>query len=484
MNTTELLEKFEETVAHCGDFDKFRADSNLRLACFAYFCHGTNLVVPPVMELEDDWMPTPANINALPKPIRDYIMNLETNCDPAGTLHQNVFLQDQIDGLQVMYNKLKGKVVDLDENWQLVPKFVTKEMRVGAWASAAEIRPNIKSMLDTMWADLLKHAPPYPSEGTDNAEVYATLYIDAKHWFMPYIESGELPPSVIDSVQHLFEHWVATRGQSIPEGYCLMPVELTAENGAKALLLGEFHEETQHACMECADMDDEDNEDCLYCQGTNYVNVKVPVDWTTIKGIYRRAVDGLAGKVPAIDELPSRAITNKELQVAATQYIDDYEYADEYTPTEKELTLISDCMTGFIDKVTDKGKSSLQLIAQQEPVATIDREGAGPMEVRFTEHSEWGTLLPHGYKLYGEPLHPPVDDDTCPKCNGTGEGGMLECAKCEGVGKDPHYTKHKPQMFLSTATAPRPGEVGIDPRIKGTAFDPEWLKARFSRHDV
>ena len=31
----------------------------------------------------------------------------------------------------------------------------------------------------------------------------------------------------------------------------LMPKELTAENGAKGLLIGEFYEETELSCLEC-----------------------------------------------------------------------------------------------------------------------------------------------------------------------------------------------------------------------------------------
>ena len=71
----------------------------------------------------------------------------------------------------------------------------------------------------------------------------------------------------------------------------VMPKELTAENGGKGLMIGEFYEDYDQPCMECVDMDEEDNEDCLYCSGTNYVTVKVPVSWTTIKAIYQKAVD-------------------------------------------------------------------------------------------------------------------------------------------------------------------------------------------------
>jgi hypothetical protein len=43
---------------------------------------------------EAPWLPTPANINALPDPIRHFIMELETRADPAGTVRENAMLKD------------------------------------------------------------------------------------------------------------------------------------------------------------------------------------------------------------------------------------------------------------------------------------------------------------------------------------------------------------------------------------------------------
>lgn len=40
-----------------------------------------------------DWLPTTANVNALPKPIRDYIHGLESLCDPAGLVRENAVLR-------------------------------------------------------------------------------------------------------------------------------------------------------------------------------------------------------------------------------------------------------------------------------------------------------------------------------------------------------------------------------------------------------
>jgi hypothetical protein len=41
------------------------------------------------------WTPTPANVNALPEPIRKYIHDLETLCDPAGIVAENTLLKDR-----------------------------------------------------------------------------------------------------------------------------------------------------------------------------------------------------------------------------------------------------------------------------------------------------------------------------------------------------------------------------------------------------
>lgn len=48
------------------------------------------------MEIAEDWTPTADNINALPRPVRDYIHSLETNADPAGMVRENAILKHDI----------------------------------------------------------------------------------------------------------------------------------------------------------------------------------------------------------------------------------------------------------------------------------------------------------------------------------------------------------------------------------------------------
>ena len=45
------------------------------------------------LRIKDDWTPTPKNINALPEPLRAYIHDLKTVCDPAGDVTELFRLQ-------------------------------------------------------------------------------------------------------------------------------------------------------------------------------------------------------------------------------------------------------------------------------------------------------------------------------------------------------------------------------------------------------
>lgn len=75
----------------------------------------------------------------------------------------------------------------------------------------------------------------------------------------------------------------------IPEGYVMVPMRLTAENGANGVLSGEFSETQFVNCPECFG-DDE----CETCDGSGRIEIKVPVSWTTIKEIWIKGVEYFA----------------------------------------------------------------------------------------------------------------------------------------------------------------------------------------------
>ncbi|GKI32756.1 TPA: hypothetical protein ACN7N4_002254 [Klebsiella pneumoniae] len=72
----------------------------------------------------------------------------------------------------------------------------------------------------------------------------------------------------------------------VPDGYVMAPMRLTAENGAKGALSGEFSETRFVNCPECFG-DDE----CETCDGSGKIEITVPVTWTTIKEIWAKGVE-------------------------------------------------------------------------------------------------------------------------------------------------------------------------------------------------
>lgn len=86
--------------------------------------------------------------------------------------------------------------------------------------------------------------------------------------------------------------------REVPDGYLLMPQALTAENGAKGLLVGEFHIGSERTCDQCEI--DEPDESCEVCRGETEYTQRIPVPWDTIKEIYAKAAAGLAIRTEAL----------------------------------------------------------------------------------------------------------------------------------------------------------------------------------------
>lgn len=74
-----------------------------------------------------------------------------------------------------------------------------------------------------------------------------------------------------------------------PDGWVMVPKKLTAENGAKSVLSGEFSETKFINCPECFGDDD-----CETCDGSGRIEITVPVTWTTIKAIWAKGVEHFA----------------------------------------------------------------------------------------------------------------------------------------------------------------------------------------------
>jgi hypothetical protein len=60
------------------------------------------------IHIQRDWTPSKENLNALPAPLFCYIHDLQTECDPAGMIRENVLLKDENHSLRLKLQELTG----------------------------------------------------------------------------------------------------------------------------------------------------------------------------------------------------------------------------------------------------------------------------------------------------------------------------------------------------------------------------------------
>ncbi|MEH8711508.1 hypothetical protein [Klebsiella quasipneumoniae] len=129
---------------------------------------------------------------------------------------------------------------------------------------------------------LYRHAQPTP-------EKYNIGDATMRHIFTPTVMTN------VSDMQAVFDRVEAVLvgmeqpAPVVPDGYVMVPMRLTAENGAKGALSGEFSETKFVNCPECFS-DDE----CETCDGSGRIEITVPVTWTTIKEIWAKGVEHFA----------------------------------------------------------------------------------------------------------------------------------------------------------------------------------------------
>jgi hypothetical protein len=92
-----------------------------------------------------------------------------------------------------------------------------------------------------------------------------------------------------DLNEYVYEFAQRLLADQVPEGFAVLPVALTAENGAKAVLIGEFVDLHTIVCTHCDD-GYVDGESCDVCGGLGEYDESWHVDWPTIKNIWSTAV--------------------------------------------------------------------------------------------------------------------------------------------------------------------------------------------------
>lgn len=147
--------------------------------------------------------------------------------------------------------------------------------------------------------------PCPPAKAQVQGELYGYVYdgqlLCDEQDFADYFDGAQYDISTMTPVY-------TAAAAAVPDGYVLLPKELSAENGAKALLMNEFYSEVVEECPDCDSQSYEgDNRECELCSGEGVCTLRVTVSWSTIKNIWRMAVDNLtASPHPAETEEKSR----------------------------------------------------------------------------------------------------------------------------------------------------------------------------------
>nr|WP_323053302.1 hypothetical protein [Klebsiella pneumoniae] len=126
-----------------------------------------------------------------------------------------------------------------------------------------------------------------PTEDIDRPDVFLAWSAIPKAALKSLLQAGNSPVTGIDLASGP-DRTVEVRYVA-PPGYVMVPMRLTAENGAKGALSGEFSETKFVNCPECFG-DDE----CETCDGSGRIEITVPVTWTTIKEIWAKGVEHFA----------------------------------------------------------------------------------------------------------------------------------------------------------------------------------------------
>ncbi|WP_237617276.1 hypothetical protein [Pseudomonas putida] len=201
-------------------------------------------------------------------PTENRSSNTEMVSVPEGFMlvERSIWTEQQVEAATACITRLKG-----------VPGMRDCDLAMAAIDAAQCKAPDISL------SDLLPAPQPHPEPiawmvGTAFWWTKEEAERDAAATGLPIVGLGPMPES---------------SKPAIPEGYCLMPRQLTSENGAKALLLGEFKLEVTRECPECLEHE-EPAEGCEICDGEGEYVQRHIIPWDEIKHIYSEAVRGLA----------------------------------------------------------------------------------------------------------------------------------------------------------------------------------------------
>lgn len=124
-----------------------------------------------------------------------------------------------------------------------------------------------------------------PESAIEALRFFLSLSLDGQDWLdvEPFLDAVAQQPAA---------------GVELTDGMALVPTRLTAENGAKSALSGEFNVAVETDCDDCDDCELE--EICQTCLGEGYTVRYEPVSWTMIKDIWAAGISHFAKQGGAV----------------------------------------------------------------------------------------------------------------------------------------------------------------------------------------
>ncbi|HHB6676811.1 TPA: hypothetical protein ACN78K_002218 [Enterobacter hormaechei] len=138
-------------------------------------------------------------------------------------------------------------------------------------------------------AAMLQGAEPVTTAYKLPPHVYRELVNSLRDTAVKYQGCQQLREQISETLSAVITHNPHSgNSPAVQDGCCIMPMKLTADNGAKGALSGEFHVTHRIICQSCG------GEGCEDCNEDGGWDAEIPIGWDTIKRIHEAAVEACA----------------------------------------------------------------------------------------------------------------------------------------------------------------------------------------------
>ena len=159
-----------------------------------------------------------------------------------------------------------------------------------------------------------------------------------------------------------------------------VPKKLTAENGAKKALYGEFEETVVMDCPDCKGAGHIHEINCEECNRAGQYTIWLPVSWTNIKDIWEKGIDTVGIDAVDVHQVMEQALTfvRAVQTMNRTRYEKVYPHGDDNDPcywqTQEWVNWIMELSNELDQSLTQLIKQKNSSMIQTE-IKTTDATG-------------------------------------------------------------------------------------------------------------